>query len=187
MNVLLTAAPATEEQLIEHAREGNREAFGELVLMHYQGVVNVVYRMSGEMQLSEDVAQETFIKVWEKLHLYRPTGSFRSWVYRIASNTALDIFRRRKEEADVDDLPLPAPGDGVEHNLIRQQQAELVRQAVLDLPDASRIVLVLREYEGLSYQEIADSLEIPLGTVMSRLSYARGKLKQALSRQMEVA
>ena len=180
MSTILVETHLAEDQLIEAARLGNRDAFGELVLMHYQGVINVVYRMSGEMPLAEDVAQETFIRAWMKLHTYRPTGSFRSWVYRIATNAALDVLRRRKEEVDIDTLPLTASGKGVEQNVIQAQQAEVVRQAVLNLPAASRSVLVLREYEGLSYQEIADSLEIPLGTVMSRLAYAREKLKQAL-------
>lgn len=180
MSTTLVETHLAEDQLIEAARLGNRDAFGELVLMHYQGVINVVYRLSGEMQLAEDMAQETFIRVWTKLHTYRPTGSFRSWIYRIATNAALDVLRRRKEEVDIDTLPLTANGVGVEHNLIQAQQAEVVRQAVLNLPAASRSVLVLREYEGLSYQEIANSLEIPLGTVMSRLAYAREKLKQAL-------
>lgn len=185
MSTTLVDVQIAEDQLIEAALEGNRDAFGELVLMHYQGVINVVYRLGGEMQLAEDVAQETFIRVWTKLHTYRRVGSFRSWVYRIATNAALDVFRRRKEEVDIEELPLSSPDSGVEQNLIRRQQAEIVRQAVLDLPPASRSVLVLREYEGLSYQEIADSLEIPVGTVMSRLAYAREKLKQELSRQME--
>ena len=185
MHTTLVDTQLAEDQLIEAARQGNRDAFGELVLMHYQGVINVVYRLSGEMPLAEDVTQETFIRVWAKLHSYRPIGSFRSWIYRIATNAALDVLRKRKEEVDIDEIPISAPGSGVEHDLIRSQQAEIVRQAVLDLPPASRSVLVLREYEGLSYQEIADSLEIPLGTVMSRLAYARGKLKQELAGQME--
>jgi RNA polymerase sigma-70 factor (ECF subfamily) len=176
-----------EDQLIEQSRQGNRDAFGELVLTYYQGVINVVYRLSGEMPLAEDIAQETFIRAWTKLDSYRPVGSFRIWLYRIATNAALDVLRRRKEEVDIEDLPLPAPGLGIEQSLIRQEQAELVRQAVLGLPEASRSVLVLREYEGLSYQEIADSLEIPIGTVMSRLAYARGKLKEILTRQLEAA
>ena len=185
MHTSLAEPQLPEDQLIAAAKQGNREAFRELVLMHYQGGINVVYRLSGEMPLAEDVAQETFIRVWTKLDTYRPVGSFRSWVYRIATNAALDILRRRKEEVDIDEIPLSAPGSGVEHNLIRQQQAQIVRKAVLDLPPASRSVLVLREYEGLSYQEIADSLDIPIGTVMSRLAYARGILKQELARQME--
>ena len=124
MSTTLVDVQIAEDQLIEAALEGNRDAFGELVLMHYQGVINVVYRLGGEMQLAEDVAQETFIRV----------GSFRSWVYRIATNAALDVFRRRKEEVDIEELPLSSPDSGVEQNLIRRQQAEIVRQAVLDLP-----------------------------------------------------
>jgi RNA polymerase sigma-70 factor (ECF subfamily) len=186
VHTTLVETQLAEDQLIEAARQGNRDAFGELVLMHYQGVINVIYRLSGEMPLAEDVAQETFIRVWTKLHTYRPIGSFRSWVYRIATNAALDVLRKRKEEVDIDGLPLSASGIGVEQSVIHQQQAEVIRKAVLALPAASRSVLVMREYEGLSYQEIADSLEIPLGTVMSRLAYARGKLKQELSRQLEV-
>ena len=185
MHTTLVETQLAEDQLIEAAKLGDRDAFGELVLTHYQGVINVIYRMTGEMTLAEDVAQEAFIRAWTKLHTYRPIGSFRSWVYRIANNAALDILRRRKEEVDIDDLPLQVPGKGVEQSVIHEQQAEAVRRAVLALPEASRSVLVLREYEGLSYQEIAESLEIPLGTVMSRLAYARGKLKQELSRQLE--
>ena len=176
---------SVENRLIEDAQQGNREAFGELVLMHFQGVINVVYRFSGDMLLAEDIAQETFIRVWNKLHTYRPVGSFRGWVYRIATNAALDVLRRHRDELSVDDLALPARGSDVEHTIMHQQQAQMVQQAVLELPAASRSVLVLREYEGFSYQEIADSLEIPLGTVMSRLAYAREALKKKLFRQME--
>jgi RNA polymerase sigma-70 factor (ECF subfamily) len=171
--------------LIEKARHGNREAFEELVLMHFQGVVNVVYRFSGDLLLAEDTAQETFIRAWSKLHTYRPVGSFRGWLYRIATNAALDVLRRRRDELSIDELTLPARGNDVEQTIIHQQQAQMVQQAVLELPAASRTVLVLREYEGFSYQEIADSLEIPLGTVMSRLAYAREALKKKLFRQME--
>lgn len=186
MNTSSAPPQAAERDLIEMAQQGDRDAFGELVLMHYQGAINVLYRLSGDLHLAEDVAQETFLKVWDKLHTYKPVGSFRSWVYRIATNAALDKLRRKREEVDMESVVLAAPDGSVEQTIIRQQQAEIVRQAVLALPTASRVVLVLREYEGLTYQEIADSLEIPIGTVMSRLAYARGALKKALARQMEV-
>lgn len=185
MHTTLVETQQAEDQLIEAAKLGSRDAFSELIVMHYQGVINVVFRMTGEISLAEDVAQETFIKIWTKLHTYRPIGTFRSWVYRIANNTALDELRKRKDEVDIDELPLRASGNGIEQSVIHQQQAEVVRKAVLALPAASRSVLVLREYEGFSYQEISNSLEIPLGTVMSRLAYARRKLKQELSRQLE--
>lgn len=178
---------SVEQHLIEQAQQGDREAFGELVRLHFQGAINVVYRLSGDIHLAEDIAQETFIRVWTKLHTYRPVGSFRGWVYRIATNAALDALRRRKTELSVDELALPVKGGSVEHSIMRRQQTEFVQQAVLELPAASRIVLVLREYEGLTYREIADSLEIPLGTVMSRLAYAREALKKKLFKQMEEA
>ena len=185
MNVSL--APEKEQQLITQAQQGNRDAYGELVLIHHQGVINVVYRLCGDMLLAEDMAQETFIKAWQKLHTYRPVGAFRSWLYRIATNAALDVLRRQREMVDIDHLSLPASGMGVEQKVAVRQQAEIVQQAVLALPAASRSVLVLREYEGLSYQEIADTLDIPMGTVMSRLNYARTALKKALSSQLEAA
>lgn len=187
MSTTLAPLKIAEHDLIEKAQLGDRDAFSELVLMHYQGAINVVYRLSGDIHLAEDVAQETFLKVWDKLYTYKPVGSFRSWVYRIAANAALDILRKKREEVDMDSVTLSSPGSGVEQTVIRGQQAKVVRQAVLSLPPASRAVLVLREYEGLTYQEIADSLEIPIGTVMSRLAYARGALKQLLARQMEEA
>ena len=104
MHTTLVETQLAEDQLIEAAKQGDRDAFGELVLMHYQGTINVVYRMTGEMPLAEDVAQETFIRAWTKLHTYRPIGSFRSWVYRIANNAALDILRRQAERENDEGL-----------------------------------------------------------------------------------
>lgn len=176
---------AVEESLIVSAQHGDREAFSQLVKMHFQGTINVVYRLGGDMRLAEDIAQEAFIRVWENMHSYRPVGSFRGWVYRIATNAALDALRRSKDVLNVDDLALAAQDSSVENTIMRRQQAEIVQQAILDLPSASRVVLILREYEGFSYREIADSLEIPLGTVMSRLAYAREALRKKLAQQME--
>lgn len=187
MSTTLAPLKSAEHDLIGRAQLGDRDAFGELVRMHYQGAVNVVYRLCGDIHLAEDVAQETFLKVWDKLHTYKPVGSFRGWVYRIAANAALDILRKKREEVDMESVTLSSPSSGVEQTVIRGQQAKVVRQAVLSLPPASRAVLVLREYEGLTYQEIADSLEIPIGTVMSRLAYARGVLKKLLANQLEEA
>jgi RNA polymerase sigma-70 factor (ECF subfamily) len=187
--LIVSSAPNTEQTytLIEQAKNGNREAFNQIVLSNYQGVINVIYRLSGSMPLAEDVAQETFIRVWQKLHTYQPTGSFRSWLYRIATNAGLDALRREQDTQEIASLPLASNNPSVEQVVERQEQAALVREAILSLPTASRSVLILREYEGLSYQEISDALDIPLGTVMSRLNYARNALKKILSTQLEVA
>ena len=119
-----------------------------------------------------------------KLPSFRPRAPFRSWVYRIATNAALDHFRRRKETVDIDSLPLESSLPGPEALVETKTRAEIVRAAVTALPPASRSVLVLREYEGLSYKAISDTLDIPIGTVMSRLNFARKKLAEDLKQMM---
>lgn len=180
MNANAAALDEDELDLLVKAQGGDRYAFGELVRRHRRGVVNVVFRMCGDADLAQDMAQEAFIRAWLNLPSYRSRSPFRNWVYRIATNAALDALRREKKTVDFDNLPLVAPGQSVETAIEEKDRAELVREAVLALPPASRSVLVLREYEGLSYKEISDSLGIPLGTVMSRLNYARRRLSETL-------
>jgi RNA polymerase sigma-70 factor, ECF subfamily len=174
-----------ECDLIGRAQAGDRWAFGELVRLHREGVVNVVYRMCGDGHLAEDAAQEAFIRAWKHLPKYRPYAPFRNWLYRIATNVARDVLRRERETVDVEQLPLATSRAGPETSLVRAQRGERVRAAVLALPEASREALVLREYEGLSYREIADTLDIPIGTVMSRLNYARKRLGEMLAPYLE--
>jgi len=142
--------------------------------------------MCGDANLAEDAAQEAFIRAWQHLPNYRPRSPFRNWLYRIATNAATDLIRRERETVDVDTLSLASSDEGPEAMVERGERREHVRQAVLALPPASRAVLVLREYEGLSYREIADTLSIPIGTVMSRLNYARNRLRQSLAPYLEV-
>ena len=183
----MSGQPAeTELELIVRAQQGDRQAFGELVRCHREGTINVVYRMCGDANLAEDAAQEAFIRAWQHLPNYRPRSPFRNWVYRIATNAATDFLRRERETVDVDTLSLASSDEGPEAMVERSERGERVRQAVLALPPASRAVLVLREYEGLSYREIADTLGIPIGTVMSRLNYARNRLRQSLAPYLEV-
>ena len=173
---------APEKELVIKAQKGDRNAFSELVCMHSRGVLNIIFRMCGDAQIAEDAAQETFIRAWSHLGSFRTEASLRNWLYRIALNTATDMLRKEKRILPglVDDLPLVDPNPGPECHFIDGEQTALVQQAIQSLPDASREVLVLREYEGFSYREIADALEIPIGTVMSRLNYARGFLKEKL-------
>jgi RNA polymerase sigma-70 factor (ECF subfamily) len=185
VNIASATTTQTEQDLVVQAQQGNRAAFGELVQQHQRGVVNLVYRLSGDPAFAEDIAQDAFIRAWEKLDSYRPMAPFRNWLYRIATNAALDALRRQKEQVDIDAVVGPAPGHGLEQTIENSQRDETIRQAVLSLPLASRSVLILREYQGLSYQEIATTLEIPLGTVMSRLNYARTTLRTTLSELME--
>jgi RNA polymerase sigma-70 factor (ECF subfamily) len=137
--------------------------------------------MCGNASLAEDAAQEAFVRSWQHLPNYKPRSPFRNWLYRIAINSARDMLRRERETVDIDDLPLASPDEGPAGQFQQAEQARIVQQAVLSLPPGSREVVVLREYEGLTYREIADTLGIPVGTVMSRLNYARTSLRQTLS------
>ena len=177
-----------ETELVTRAQSGDRNAFNELVRIHAQGVLNVVYRMCGDMQVAEDAAQETFIQAWLRLPSYRPQASLRNWLYRIAINTAIDMLRKEKRilPGAVEDLNLTDASPGPETLVANSERMEMVQDAVLALPDAGRAVLVLREFEGLSYQEIAEALNIPVGTVMSRLNYARKLLREKLEVQLFV-
>src|SRR5215217_5878884 len=191
MGNLSTVTAIDETQLIPQAQRGDRNAFGELICIHAQPVTNVIYRLCGDVQIAEEAAQETFIRAWLHLDSYRPQTSFRNWLYRIAVNAATDLLRKEKRILPnaIEDLHLTDSHPGPEALLSQAERTALVQKAILSLSDTSRAVLVLREYEEMSYGEIANTLDIPVGTVMSRLNYARKilkeKLEQTLSLQVE--
>ncbi len=182
----MTAARVNEvEDLVIKAQHGDRNAFSELVHRHSQGVINVIYRLCGDSQLAEDAAQEAFIHAWLKLSTYQLHTSLRNWLYRIAINIAIDALRKEKHLASVElSERMAAPEPTPEGMLTSRERAIWIQKAVLTLPPACRAVLVLREYEELSYQEIASTLNIPIGTVMSRLNYARNLLRANLKTQL---
>ena len=185
---MVTVQEVREKELVASAQNGDRNAFSELVRMHAQGVLNVVYRMCGDEQLAEDAAQETFIRAWQNLSAYRPQTSLRNWLYRIAVNAATDMIRRERRilPNDIEEMNLTDDSPRIESLVTQHEQAMIVQKAVLSLPEASRAVMVLREYEGLSYHEISSALDIPVGTVMSRLNYARNVLKMMLRPHLSV-
>ena len=185
---MVTVQAVSETELIIGAQSGDRSAFSELVRLHTRGVFNVVYRMCGDALIAEDAAQETFLRAWQNLSSYRPQTSLRNWLYRIAFNAGMDMLRKEKRilPTDIEDLPLTDDRPSPESMASQKERTALVQKAILSLPDASRAVLVLKEYEGMSYREIADALDIPLGTVMSRLNYARKLLKEKLEPKLYV-
>ncbi|GIL11624.1 MAG: RNA polymerase subunit sigma-24 [Chloroflexota bacterium] len=185
-----------EPALIQAARRGDLEAFNTLVLHYQDGVYALVYRILGEPAAAADVAQEAFITAYRHLRDYRG-GSFRAWVFRIATNACYDELRRRKRRpamlfddlpgAEADDGPaLPADSPTPEQ---AAQQAELnraIERCIRALQPDQRLVLVLSDIEGLSYQEIADSAGLNLGTVKSRLSRARAGVRACLQAVQEL-
>lgn len=182
-----TIEEVDDRDLIACAQRGDRQAFTELVCRHQNGVVSLIYRMCGDPQQAEDTAQEAFVRVWQNLDRYKPQHSFRSWLYRIAANVALDSLRRERPSTELDSLPLADASAGPEQSAEERQRAVQVRKAIARLSPPLRMVLILREYQELSYQEIAEALDIPTGTVMSRLSTARSQLRQELLVLMEEA
>ena len=177
---------AEEDQLVRNAQSGDREAFCELVRRYRTLAVSVVYRMCGDAMLAEDAAQTAFLRAWEKLGSYRPNGaSFRAWILRIAVNAAVDSLRRKRPESDLASADGKPSAGRVEDIVERKERSQAVQRAVLSLPEASRAVLVLKEFHGCSYREISEALEIPMGTVMSRLHYARTVLAQTLQAAAE--
>jgi RNA polymerase sigma-70 factor (ECF subfamily) len=185
-----------EPALIQAARRGDLEAFNTLVLHYQDGVYALVYRILDEPAAAADVAQEAFITAYRHLRDYRG-GSFRAWVFRIATNACYDELRRRKRRpamlfddlpgAEADDGPaLPADSPTPEQ---AAQQAELnraIERCIRALQPDQRLVLVLSDIEGLSYQEIADSAGLNLGTVKSRLSRARAGVRACLQAVQEL-
>ncbi len=179
MPVLLPASIETD--LIEKSRLGDRSAFGELVLQYQHSVVHVVYRMCSDLDLAEDAAQEAFLRAWLHLDDFQPGSSLRNWLFRIAINVALDKLRlTHGTPLDLEAVNAVDSAEGPEEKLVNKQSSQRIQQAIQALSESNRAVLVLREYGGLSYEEIASTLDIPIGTVMSRLNYARNSLRKLL-------
>jgi RNA polymerase sigma-70 factor (ECF subfamily) len=171
--------PNTEAELIHSAAGGNAGAFSQLVRKYRPQMVRTAYGIVGSAMEADDVAQEAFIKAWTNLPDFRQQCGFGTWLYRITVNTAIDAVRRRRLEAPLDDIT-PGERGSPEEVAVRREGQRRVRAAIQELPPAARAALVLREYEQLSYREIADVLNVPIGTVMSRLNYARQWLKERL-------
>jgi RNA polymerase sigma-70 factor (ECF subfamily) len=174
-----------EIQWVRLAQAGDQQAYSELVRMYRDGVMRMVYRICGDMHLAEDVAQDTFLRAWQKLNMFQPRTSLRNWLYRIAANRTMDLLRREKSATDIEELDPQDFEKSPETRILMHERLGRVQSAVLSLPFASRSVLILREYEGLSYKEISETLDIPIGTVMSRINFARQKLMTILKDEME--
>ncbi|MFA5677579.1 MAG: sigma-70 family RNA polymerase sigma factor [Pseudomonas sp.] len=171
----------TDGELIRQAQAGSREAFGALVQQHQGRVCSFARRLCGNPDNALDIVQDTFIKAWHALPQWRPEARFETWLLRIARNTAFDALRRTGQapESLSDDQPLVDPGPTPLRQLENERSIIRLEALLLQLPLAQREVLLLREMDGFSYQEIAFALEISEGTVKSRLARAREALLQA--------
>ena len=163
----------TEPELIRRSKGGSREAFGQLVSRYQVPVYRVVRGILGSPSESEDVAQEVFLKAYANLAKFRGESGFFTWLYRIAVNEALRA-RKRRSFANADALPeVEAPPPAEEDAPTLATLEKLLRK----LSDEFRSIVVLRDIEGMSYSDISETLEIPIGTVESRLFRARQELR----------
>lgn len=175
-----------EQLLILAARQGDSTAFGSIVSAYQDRLCTALLHVCGSPDEAEDVAQEAFVQAYVKLANFAGQSAFYTWLYRIAFNTAISRRRRRREETSVEQTrettgeePLDDT-ETAEERVLRQERAASVQQALARLSDEHRAILVLREVEDCDYDEIAQVLGLPVGTVRSRLHRARLHLKEQL-------
>ncbi len=176
-----------EAELIERARKGDKEAFGVLVERYQRRVANVALSVVHNQDDAIELAQETFVRAYENLSKFESRSSFSTWLYRIAANLAIDFWRRegrhvvlRGEDAENEIRRLPSDSGDSFKTASRKELSARLTAALEELTPEHRTVILLREVEGLSYDEISETLQCPRGTVMSRLHYARNRLRVLL-------
>lgn len=183
-------------QLVCDARErGSRKAYADLMASYREPLYLLLLRMTRNTTTADDLTVETFSKAFLQLHRYAPTGSFSSWLFSIGVNTYIDYLRKRRlDTIPLSDLSHNSAGDFVEYQLpsgqpnpeeamIRMQRDESLKQIVSQLKEPYRRIIEMRFYEDLSYEEIAERLKIPLGTVKVRLSRAKALLSSIIAKK----
>lgn len=178
-----------EKALIQQVLNGDTEAFSQLVAAYEKPVYNQCLRMCGNPEDARDLSQEAFVKAWRGLRFYKSEAAFSTWLYRLTNNVCIDFLRKQKrrpvESITADDeqqseLELPDTAPLPEEQLLHREQKQTVARAMERLEGEFRQVLILRVIQDLSYEEIAEIMDIRVGTVKSRLARARNKLRKIL-------
>ena len=179
----------TDEELIASFQNGNEQAYIELVRRYRDRLMTFVFRFVGDMELSEDIVQDTMIKVYTHKHYYKEIAKFSTWIYTIAGNLAKTELRKRKRrkvtllsQMNTDDRKYEIPSTELQsEDIVQGEYAErYIQKAILQLPLHFRTVVILRDIQELSYEEISKIVNVPLGTVKSRINRARLQLQQTL-------
>jgi RNA polymerase sigma-70 factor (ECF subfamily) len=178
-------AKPPDESLMLAVAGGDVAAFEQLVLRHQEAVWRTAYRMIGDRQSAEDLAQEAFLRVFQAAARYRPTAAFRTYLYRIVIRVCVDHLRKKRPQLGPDLAHVSEPTLSVEQQMELGERADLVQQAVACLPPNQRSAVVLRYYEGLSSAEIADVMKTTAKAVERLLARGRGTLQERLARLLE--
>ena len=187
-----------DSQLVLRVRAGDHTALDELIQRHYKNVFNLAYRLANDYDDAQDIVQDVFIRVHHALPHFRGEANFSTWLYRIVKNVFLDERKKQRirshssleEMMELEDSsvsrqvedPKPGPDWAVE----RQERADVVQRAVMTLPANQRLMIALYHFQHRSYEEIAEVMGLPIGTVKSRLNRARLALKSKLSGSREL-
>ena len=194
----VSAAPAAEPALVERCRQGDPQAFARLLAIHEGMVLNLAARLLGDREEAKDIAQDVFLQVYRTLPRFEGRSTVRTWIYRIVVNQCCNRqrwWRRRRRAAacpleeitpaDEAKMSAVSPAEGPFERLDRRERARVMETALRALSFDHRAVLLLREVEGLSCEEIATTLALPIGTVKSRLARGRDGLRRALASRGE--
>jgi RNA polymerase sigma-70 factor, ECF subfamily len=187
---------ASDYDLVLAARSGQEKAYRELLDRYQRPVFSLVYRMVRDRELAEDLAQETFVKVFNNIGSYNPDYKFSSWIFKIASNLSIDTLRKKQpvtvsldgsrnartpDEVESTRITIASEDENPEELLEAKQLGQQIEAAMAELRVEYRTAVVLRHVEGRSYEEIAEIMEVPLGTVKTYIHRARGELKEKLA------
>ena len=183
----------TDEELVTAARAGDLDSFNQLVTRWERPIFALAYRTLGREEEARDVVQEAFLRAFRGLKGFKGEAKFSSWLYRITLNLCRDWIRKERRAPiaqmpeDVDPLELAderaAPTESVEDLVARREMSDAVSRAMAELPEEQRTAILLKEYHGLTFQEIADTLDCPLSTVKTRLYQGLSVLRRRLERR----
>ena len=170
---------------IERVLEGDKDAYQVLVERYHKGLINHLYSVVGERETAEDLAQEAFIRAFDKLDSYNPKYAFSTWLYKIATNRAYSHLRKRKH-LPLFDAEQHQSDEDVSEKVEKREQQRKVRASVQRLPNHYRAVVSLYYWQGLSYEELAVAVDAPVGTVKTWLHRAKNELREDLGDDQEI-
>ena len=180
---------SSDEQLIGRFQSGDERAYVELVNRYKDRLLNFVFQFLGDSEQAEDVVQDTMLRLYEKKHYYKEIAKFSTWIYTIARNLANTELRKRKRRKttylsqmskEERQYEIPALQDDVDQGLHNEVINDRIQTAINHLPEHFKMVIILRDIQGLSYDDISNIVEVPLGTVKSRINRARLQLQAEL-------